>query len=60
VHEVSGIPTLVTFHPSYILREEKMGDGMKVKRQVWEDMLTAMEILELPISAKQRGYFKAS
>jgi DNA polymerase len=59
VHEVSGIPTLVTFHPSYILREEKMGDGMKVKRQVWEDMLTAMEILELPISAKQRSYFKA-
>jgi DNA polymerase len=59
VHEVYGIPTLVTFHPSYILREEKLGDGMKVKRQVWEDMLTAMEVLELPISAKQRGYFKA-
>lgn len=58
VHEVGGIPTIVTFHPSYILREEKMGDGMKVKRQVWEDMLMAMEVLELPISPKQRGYFK--
>jgi uracil-DNA glycosylase len=58
VHEVSGIPTVVTFHPSYILREEKMGDGMRVKRQVWEDMLTVMEILGLPISVKQRGYFK--
>lgn len=56
-HEVSGIPTVVTYHPSYVLREEKMGDGMRVKRQVWEDMLLAMEILGMPISAKQRGYF---
>ncbi len=58
IHEVRGIPTVVTYHPSYVLREEKMGDGMKVKRQVWEDMLRAMEILGMPISAKQRGYFK--
>ncbi len=58
LHQVRGIPTVVTYHPSYVLREEKMGDGMKVKRQVWEDMLRAMEILEMPISAKQRGYFK--
>lgn len=58
VHEVRGIPAIVTYHPSYVLREEKMGDGMKVKRQVWEDMLRAMEILEMPISEKQRGYFR--
>jgi DNA polymerase len=31
---------------------------MQVKRQVWEDMLAAMEILGLPISEKQRGYFR--
>lgn len=58
VHEVNGTKTIVTYHPSYILREEKEGTGMQVKRQVWEDMLAAMEILEMPISAKQRGYFK--
>ncbi len=56
-HEIHGIPTVVTYHPSYVLREEKMGDGMRVKRQVWEDMLLAMEILQMPISDKQRGYF---
>jgi len=60
VHEVGGIPTIVTYHPSYILREEKTGDGVQVKRQVWEDMLSAMEILNMPISAKQRGYFMSS
>lgn len=59
VHQVNGTPMIVTYHPSYILREEKEGGGMQVKRQVWEDMLAAMEILELPISDKQRGYFKA-
>jgi uracil-DNA glycosylase family 4 len=56
-HEIQGIPTVVTYHPSYVLREEKNGDGMRVKRQVWEDMMMAMEILGMPISAKQRGYF---
>lgn len=58
-HSTSGIPTMVTYHPSYLLREEKMGDGIRAKRQVWEDMLKVMEKLELPISAKQRGYFQA-
>ncbi len=58
-HTTSGIPTMVTYHPSYLLREEKMGDGILAKRQVWEDMLKVMERLELPISDKQRGFFKA-
>jgi uracil-DNA glycosylase family 4 len=58
-HSTSGIPTMVTYHPSYLLREEKMGDGIRAKRQVWEDMLKVMEKLGLPISAKQRGYFLA-
>lgn len=57
-HNTSGIPTMVTYHPSYLLREEKMGDGIHAKRQVWEDMLKVMEKLGLPISAKQRGYFQ--
>lgn len=58
-HSTSGIPTMVTYHPSYLLREEKMGDGIRAKRQVWEDMLMVMEKLGLPISDKQRSYFQA-
>jgi DNA polymerase len=27
------------------------------KRRVWEDMLAAMEKLEMPISEKQRNFF---
>ena len=59
-HEFQGTPTMVTYHPSYILREEKMNGGMQAKRQVWEDMLQVMERLGLPISEKQRGYFKTA
>lgn len=59
-HHTSGIPTMVTYHPSYLLREEKMGDGIRAKRQVWEDMLKVMEQLGLPISEKQRNYFKTA
>jgi uracil-DNA glycosylase family 4 len=58
-HSTSGIPTMVTYHPSYLLREEKTGNGIRAKRQVWEDMLKVMEKLGLPISEKQRGYFQA-
>lgn len=58
-HSTSGIPTMVTYHPSYLLREEKTGDGIRAKRAVWEDMLKVMEKLGLPISEKQRGYFVA-
>ncbi len=58
-HSTSGIPTMVTYHPSYILREEKTGDGIRAKRAVWEDMLKVMEKLGLPVSEKQRGFFQA-
>ncbi|TDU72968.1 DNA polymerase [Prosthecobacter fusiformis] len=58
-YQVQGLPAMVTFHPSYILREEKLaGGGMVAKRQVWEDMLQVMEKAGLPISEKQRSYFK--
>ena len=58
-HSTGGIPTMVTYHPSYLLREEQTGDGIRAKRAVWEDMLKVMEKLGLPISEKQRGYFQA-
>ncbi|PAW84010.1 MAG: uracil-DNA glycosylase [Pedosphaera sp. Tous-C6FEB] len=54
-----GTPVMPTFHPSYVLRTESGPDqGRATKRLVWEDMLQVMERLALPISAKQRGYFK--
>jgi uracil-DNA glycosylase len=54
-----GTPVMPTFHPSYVLRAEDGPDkGRATKRQVWEDMLQVMERLEMPVSEKQRGYFK--
>jgi DNA polymerase len=58
-HELQGIQTVATFHPNYILREEKLaGGGLKAKRELWEDMLKVMQTVGLPISEKQNGYFK--
>lgn len=51
-----NVPLMVTYHPSYLLHN----DTMKSKRQVWEDMLMVMERLALPISEKQKGYFKSA
>lgn len=48
-----GIPLMPTYHPAYLLRNQAMSE----KRKVWEDMLTVMEKLQLPISEKQRGFF---
>ena len=48
-----GIPLMPTYHPAYLLRNQAMSE----KRKVWEDMLQAMEKLEMPISQKQRNYF---
>ena len=54
-----GTPVMPTFHPSYVLRAEDGPDkGRATKRQVWEDMLQVMERLQMPISEKQRGFFK--
>lgn len=54
-HQFQGIPLRVTYHPSYLLRQE---DGLGEKRKVWEDMIFVMEKLGIPVSEKQRGYFK--
>lgn len=55
-HAFDDTPLMVTYHPSYLLRN----DTLKTKREVWEDMLLVMERLEMPISEKQRGYFLKS
>lgn len=52
--EVMGIPMMPTFHPSYLLHNP----APKVKRDFWEDLLAVMERLGLPVSERQRGYFR--
>ncbi len=52
-HEFAGKPMMVTYHPSYILREPTN----RKKRMIWEDLLMVMERAALPISERQRGYF---
>ena len=48
---------------SYLLRMEGpskgMGNSNVEKRKVWEDMLMVMERLGMPISEKQRRFFKS-
>ena len=58
-HEAGGIPVVVTYHPSYLLRQEQEGGGIAAKRQSWEDMLLAMETAGMTISEKQRNFFRA-
>ncbi|MGJ8674211.1 uracil-DNA glycosylase [Rubritalea sp.] len=53
-HKVAGVPVRATYHPSYLLAEGVTDQ----KKEVWSDMLEVMELLEMPISEKQRGYFK--
>ena len=48
-----GTPLMPTYHPAYLLRNQAMTE----KRKVWEDMLLAMEKLEMPITEKQRNFF---
>ncbi|MBM3866066.1 MAG: uracil-DNA glycosylase [Verrucomicrobia bacterium] len=52
-HDFAGIPLMVTYHPSYILREPTP----RRKRLIWEDLLKVMERAGLPVSDRQRGYF---
>ncbi len=52
-HEFAGKPLMITYHPSYILRNPTN----RSKRMIWEDLLKVMERAGLPVSEKQRGYF---
>lgn len=53
-HDFATTPVRVTYHPSTLLQTH---GASTTKRQLWEDMLAVMEKLDLPISAKQRGFF---
>ena len=52
-HTFAGVPVMVTYHPSYLLRN----NSNRAKRIVWEDLLLVMERARMPINDKQRGYF---
>ncbi|MSU66902.1 MAG: uracil-DNA glycosylase [Opitutus sp.] len=52
-HEFAGKALMVTYHPSYILRNQ----SNRAKRMIWEDLLSVMTRAGLPISEKQQGYF---
>ena len=52
-HSYRETPLMITYHPSYLLRNQSPSE----KRKVWEDMLLVLEKLGRPISDKQRRYF---
>jgi DNA polymerase len=52
-YEFQNIPLMVTFHPSYLLRNQ----SQTTKRLVWEDMLEVMKRVGMEISNKQIKYF---
>ncbi len=53
-HSYRETPLMITFHPSYLLRNQINTE----KRKVWEDMLLVLERLEQSISEKQRNFFR--
>jgi len=55
-HDFKGIPLMVTYHPSYLLRNQDVSE----RRKVWEDLMMVMERLGMPISDKQRRFFLKS
>jgi uracil-DNA glycosylase family 4 len=52
-HSYRETPLMITYHPSYLLRNQTPAE----KRKVWEDMLLVLEKLGRTVSEKQRRYF---
>jgi len=52
-HVYENTPLMITYHPSYLLRNQAPSE----KRKVWEDMLQVLDRLGRPITEKQRRYF---
>jgi uracil-DNA glycosylase family 4 len=59
-HSYADTPLRASYHPSYLLRQEGLTSAAakKIKRDAWEDMLAVLERAELPVSEKQRNYFR--
>ena len=54
LHNFREHSVIVTYHPSFLLRSGSNSD----KRKLWEDILMGMDHLSIPVSDKQRNYFK--
>ncbi len=52
-HSFQDTPLMITYHPSYLLRNQTLPE----KRKVWEDMLLVLERIGRPITEKQRNFF---
>ncbi len=48
-HRYHGIPTLVTYHPSYLLRTPS------AKKEAWADLQILMNAMGVPIPSRTRG-----
>jgi uracil-DNA glycosylase family 4 len=53
-HSHQDTPLMITYHPSYLLRNQTATE----KRKVWDDMLQVLERLGRPITEKQRNFFR--
>ena len=53
-HSYEETPLMITYHPSYLLRNQSPSE----RRKVWEDMLQVLGRLEQPITEKQRNFFR--
>jgi DNA polymerase len=51
--EFNGTPVMVTYHPSYLLRNNTNA----AKRVVWEDFLLVMRRVGMPVTPAQEKYF---
>ena len=52
-HSYKETPLMITYHPSYLLRNQAPTE----RRKVWEDMIQVLEKIERPISERQRKFF---
>ena len=52
-HKFNGIDLMITYHPSFLLQYA----SNQMKRLVWEDMMSVMRRVNIPVSAKQENYF---
>lgn len=59
-HSYADTPLRASYHPSYLLRQEGLtsAGAKRIKRDAWEDMLAVMEKVALPVSEKQRNFFR--
>ena len=52
-HDSLDLPMMVTYHPSYLLHNPSKAS----KRKVWEDFMSVMDRLKMPVSDKQKSFF---